>query len=155
MKAGRPVWQTVSCTVKAKVVVFLKRAPKEAERKRSVGTWTGLLQGCVSTTTSCRNWECCNWHAKYSVNKTCEAKRGGQCPQTLNNISFCSNHREVCVCVCVCVCVFWLRSEWFQLQRVFFWGSQQVPPCGLFLISAAFTVFYEGIQSIALLNTSN
>lgn len=61
------------------------------QNKKILTEQTGFLQGCVPTATSCRNWECLNWHARIKHVKP----KGEQCCRY--NISICSktttNHR--------------------------------------------------------------
>lgn len=128
MKAGcRRVWQTVSCTLKAKVMLG------HWKRTNTTGH-TDFLQGCVPKATFYRSGNVLT-DVQYSV--TVKEENSAVKHRTIQ-CSFCSNHRKL-------LSVFWLQSEWFQPLSVRL-GHKKVPSCGVFSTSAAFTVCMKALN---------
>lgn len=136
VKAGRPVWQTIICTLKAKGHCF-KSGTERDQTKRS--DWTNRFP----TGMSLQLLHVETGNVLTDMRNTMWRKRDTKRRTTvlLNtewyNISFCSNHsKSLCVRVCVC---FGCEASGLTTASVRL-GDPKVPLRVFFSISAALTV---------------
>lgn len=147
MKAGCPVWQTVSCTLKAKVVVLnghWKRANRKTWMDEQVSYRDVFLQpihveaGNVWTDVWGTMWKKNTWNQK----------EDSAVKHWRRQYSILFKPQQIIVCHLAAKRV---ASTTVSVRL----GDLKVPSCGFFLITADFTVWMKAFNPFALLNTIN